>query len=456
MLFRKKSKAASRACSGRGAGRPRRRARYARFRPRFMGTRRPSILGFTLIAAAAALASSSTRSRRVTAPNRGCCWRRARTCSCAPKPTRTAATRATIDPEAVTSQIQVVLSRDLAREVIKKENLADNPEFDPAVGGTSVLQIDARPVRHRPRSERRCRRKSARSNPITTGSTSMRSKNRASSPSTSRRPIPISPPASPTRSPRLISRCSRRRSRIRPAPPATGWPARSPICAPRWPTPKPRSRTIAPSPICLSAPTTPRCPTSSSPRSIRRSRRRAGRRPIWRRGRGNCANSSARASRSSPSDIANSESMRRLIEQRMALRSQLAEQSTTLLDQHPRIKELKAQIAEVDRADSQRRRAPGAPARQRRQGRRRPAGNAHRQPRYGQEAGLADQRAGRAIARARARGQDRARSARILSRQIPRGDRARQHQRRAAGGAHHFARQRLRSSRTIRRNCRPC
>jgi Mrp family chromosome partitioning ATPase len=47
------------------------------------------------------------------------------------------------------------------------------------------------------------------------------------------------------------------------------------------------------------------------------------------------------------SDIANSESMRRLIEQRNALRSQLAEQSTTLLDQHPRIKELKAQIAEV-------------------------------------------------------------------------------------------------------------
>ncbi len=35
----------------------------------------------------------------------------------------------------MTSQIQVVLSRDLAREVIKKENLADNPEFDPAIGG---------------------------------------------------------------------------------------------------------------------------------------------------------------------------------------------------------------------------------------------------------------------------------------------------------------------------------
>ena len=49
------------------------------------------------------------------------------------------------------------------------------------------------------------------------------------------------------------------------------------------------------------------------------------------------------------SDIANSDTMRRLIEQRIALRSQLAEQSTTLLSQHPRIKELNAQIADIDR-----------------------------------------------------------------------------------------------------------
>ncbi len=49
------------------------------------------------------------------------------------------------------------------------------------------------------------------------------------------------------------------------------------------------------------------------------------------------------------SDIANSETMRRLIEQRIALRNQLAEQSTTLISLHPRIKELRAQIAETDR-----------------------------------------------------------------------------------------------------------
>jgi len=48
-------------------------------------------------------------------------------------------------------------------------------------------------------------------------------------------------------------------------------------------------------------------------------------------------------------DIANSDSMRRMIEQRIALRSQLAEQSTTLGPLHPRIKELNAQIAESGR-----------------------------------------------------------------------------------------------------------
>ena len=48
------------------------------------------------------------------------------------------------------------------------------------------------------------------------------------------------------------------------------------------------------------------------------------------------------------SDITGSELMRRLIEQRVTLRAQLAEQSSTLLDQHPRIRELRAQIASLD------------------------------------------------------------------------------------------------------------
>ncbi len=49
------------------------------------------------------------------------------------------------------------------------------------------------------------------------------------------------------------------------------------------------------------------------------------------------------------SEVLNSERIRRLNEQRVATRAQLAEQSSTLMDNHPRIKELKAQLGEIDR-----------------------------------------------------------------------------------------------------------
>src|SRR5215470_1845221 len=48
------------------------------------------------------------------------------------------------------------------------------------------------------------------------------------------------------------------------------------------------------------------------------------------------------------SEVLNSELMRRLSEQRVTLRAQLAEQSSTLLDNHPRIKEVRAQLADLD------------------------------------------------------------------------------------------------------------
>jgi Mrp family chromosome partitioning ATPase len=49
------------------------------------------------------------------------------------------------------------------------------------------------------------------------------------------------------------------------------------------------------------------------------------------------------------SEVLNSELIRRLGEQRVTLRAQLAEQSSTLLDNHPRIKELRAQLNDLDR-----------------------------------------------------------------------------------------------------------
>jgi polysaccharide biosynthesis transport protein len=48
--------------------------------------------------------------------------------------------RAVVDQEAVTSQAQLVLSRDLAREVIARLKLNERPEFDPAVNGVSFVK----------------------------------------------------------------------------------------------------------------------------------------------------------------------------------------------------------------------------------------------------------------------------------------------------------------------------
>lgn len=48
--------------------------------------------------------------------------------------------RAALDPEAVTSQVQLVLSRDLALQVIRQNKLAELPEFDPALRGMARLK----------------------------------------------------------------------------------------------------------------------------------------------------------------------------------------------------------------------------------------------------------------------------------------------------------------------------
>ncbi|MDP4022518.1 GumC family protein [Methylobacterium sp. NEAU 140] len=45
-----------------------------------------------------------------------------------------------IDEQAVASQVQVVMSRDLAREAIRRLKLVGNPEFDPSAGGIGPVQ----------------------------------------------------------------------------------------------------------------------------------------------------------------------------------------------------------------------------------------------------------------------------------------------------------------------------
>jgi uncharacterized protein involved in exopolysaccharide biosynthesis len=48
--------------------------------------------------------------------------------------------RGSLDQEAVTSQVQLILSRDLARNVIAKNRLGELPEFDPLINGVSPLK----------------------------------------------------------------------------------------------------------------------------------------------------------------------------------------------------------------------------------------------------------------------------------------------------------------------------
>src|SRR3954447_13832228 len=46
----------------------------------------------------------------------------------------------TIDQEAVTSQVQLAMSRDVARQVIKELKLGERPEFDSALRGVSLIR----------------------------------------------------------------------------------------------------------------------------------------------------------------------------------------------------------------------------------------------------------------------------------------------------------------------------
>src|SRR3989442_9778972 len=57
-----------------------------------------------------------------------------------PDAEKTAERGTTVDQEAVTSQVQLLLSRDLARDIIKKLKLGARPEFDPVLQGTSVIR----------------------------------------------------------------------------------------------------------------------------------------------------------------------------------------------------------------------------------------------------------------------------------------------------------------------------
>ena len=224
-------------------------------------------------------------------------------------------------------------------------------------------------------------------------------------------------------------------------------PARSKPCARRSPTPKPRWRRSAPTPISWSAPTIRRSPRSSSATSTRSSPPRARRRPTP-QSKAKLIREMLRSGgplefvrhsqfRADPPAVRAARHLARAARRAVvvAARQSSAHQGAQGADRRPR------------QADQGRGGHAGAFVGKRCQARRRARRYACRKPRSAQEPGGWNQRAGRAAARARARRQIAARSARILSRQIPRGDRARHHQFGAGRRPRDFARHGLERSR---------
>jgi succinoglycan biosynthesis transport protein ExoP len=256
--------------------------------------------------------------------------------------------RATLDQEAVSSQVQLVLSRDLAREIIRRLQLGELPEFDPVLRGISPWRtmlaaagLARDPLRMSP-EERHLEAYYDRLN---------------SFPIDRSRVIAIEfQSEDPELAARVVNTVAegylvRQQAAKQDQARAAGqWLSgeldnlRSKVAAAEAKVEEFRAKTnlfvgtnntmlsnqqLGESNSQVGAARAQKADAETRARLIR-DMLRSGR-PI------------------EASDILNSELIRRLSEQRVTLRAQLAEQSSTLLDQHPRIKELKAQIADLER-----------------------------------------------------------------------------------------------------------
>ena len=406
---------------------------------RLLWAKKVKILAITLLAAAAAFAVVNAITPRYRSESRLLLEARENVFLRA-EADKNGGDRTTIDTEAVTSQIQLVLSRDLAREVIKNEKLADNPEFDSALRGPSTLKVVlslfgiGRDPAGMTKEERTLDSYYDRLNVFAVEKSRVIGVDFLSA-----NPDLAARVANSVAETYLKMQQTARQDQTRAA---GDWLAgeianlRTKVADAEAKVEAYRSKTnLFVGANNTSLPTQQLTEINSQIAAAR----------------GQKADLEARARQLrevirsgkpiESSDIANSESMRRLIEQRNALRSQLAEQSTTLLDRHPRIKELKAQIAEVEGAI----RAEGGRLAAQLDNDAKVAGDRletltaslntvkkQASQTNGQDVQL------RALEREAKTERDLLES---LSRQIPRGDRTRQHQCRAAGGAHHFARQ---------------
>ena len=312
---------------------------------RVLWAKKTKVLGITLLAAATAFAIVNAMTPRYRSESRLLLEVRENVFLRA-EADKNVGDRTTIDPEAVTSQIQLVLSRDLAREVIRREKLADNPEFDPAMRGPSVLRVVlslfgiVRDPAAMTKEERTLESYYDRLNVFAV------EKSRVIAVAfSSADPDLAARVANAIAETYLTMQQTAKQDQTRAA---GDWLAGE--------ISKLRSK-VADAEAKVEAYRNELNLYSGSNNTSLPTQQLTEINSQIAAARGQKADLEARARQLrelirsgkpiESADIANTESMRRLIEQRNALRSQLAEQSTTLLDQHPRIKELKAQIAEV-------------------------------------------------------------------------------------------------------------
>jgi len=256
--------------------------------------------------------------------------------------------RTALDPEAVTSQVQLLLSRDLARMVIKQNKLSERPEFDPVLSGISPLKmvlgligIGRDPFRMTPEE----RVLDAYYDRLTAFAVD---KSR------------VMVVEFQSRDPELAARVAnsivdnylilQQNARQQQAKAASQWLSGE-IDSLRKKVADAEERAEAfrsKSSLFVGTNNTTLSNQQLGEFNTQLNNARALK---------SDAESKARLIRDmlksgkpiEASEVLNSELIRRLSEQRVTLRAQLAEQSSTLLDGHPRIKELKAQIADLDK-----------------------------------------------------------------------------------------------------------
>ena len=256
--------------------------------------------------------------------------------------------RTTIDPEAVTSQLQLVLSRDLARDVIKKEKLADNPEFDPSNDGLAALRAllgklgIGRDLSTMSPEERTLEAYYDRLNVYAVEKSRVIAIDFSSANPDLAAQVANTIAATYLSTQQAVKQDQTREAGNWLAGEIEKMRARVADAEARVEEYRKRENLFSGS-NNTSLPSQQLTEINSQIAAARGQKADIEARAQQLRSLMNSGRSIDSA------DIANTETMRRLIEQRIAVRAQLAEQSTTLLDQHPRIKELRSQVAEIDR-----------------------------------------------------------------------------------------------------------